>query len=109
MKLDLNIKEWIALYGLLERQVPSPDKQIVEIHNRMRSTLVTIMQEADRDQFDKWFKQTEEQVNDLASQNKTVIDELKTTVKSERDTDVDDLGEESLIPGYPKPGTKRGK
>lgn len=106
MKLDLNIKEWIALYGLLERQVPSPDKQIVEVHNRMKSTLTTIMQEADRDQFEKWFKHTEEKVEDLVTQNRTVIDELKTVVKpeSERDTDVDDLNRD-----YPKPRAKRSK
>lgn len=98
MKLELNIKEWLAIYGLLERQVPSTDKQIVEVHNRMKSHLVTIMQESQRDQFETWFQQTGEKVADLESQKQAVVDDMMQLARrkpsKEHDTDVDDLGKD---------------
>lgn len=75
MKLDLNIKEWVSLFGLLERQVPSTDKYLVEIHNRMKAQLVTVLTSAEKDQFERWFDITHRKVEDLEKQNKEIIKE----------------------------------
>lgn len=103
IKLDLNVKEWIAVYGLLERQSPSQDKHLVEVHNRMKATLAQFIATAVKDQFEKWFDQTSRKVAELDEQNQELI---KTPMyRGEVLTDDD----EEVVAGdggnkYPKPG-----
>lgn len=77
MKLELNIKEWIAMFGLLERNSTTPDKYLTEIHLRMKSTLVSIMTEAERDQFEKWSEVTAAKVKDLEQQNERIRTQVR--------------------------------
>lgn len=81
MKLELNTKEWLAIYGLLERQFPNPDKHLLEIHSRMKAQLTNLIQDSNRDQFEEWFGQTEQKVIDLRNKNSEVMSSLRQVPK----------------------------
>jgi len=67
MKLELNTKEWLAIYGALERHA-NGDKHLTEIHNRMKATLAGSLNELENSRFNQWFAINTEKVKDLESQ-----------------------------------------
>lgn len=102
MKLELNIKEWLALYGLLERQAANPDKHLVEVQNRMKATLVSALTSLDREPFERWFDVTQRKIDVLKQENTNVKQSMATTPVL---TD-DDNEFEVEITEYPKNPTR---
>lgn len=105
MKLELNIKEWVALLGLLERQVPNPDKHLVEVHNRMKATLVSVLTSAERLQAEQWLELTQRKIDDLAKQNRDVVSDTTSLVQGNVLTD--DENEFHSTSQYPKGQPRR--
>ena len=102
MKLDLNVKEWLALYGLLERQTRT-DKQLFEVSNRMRAVLADLLNQRERSKFDTWFDVNQTKINDMQQQNiniKAQVNEILT----------DDDNEQPATPvAYPKKSNKKSR
>lgn len=73
MKLDLNNKEYVALYGLLERQSASLDKHLVEVYSRMKAHFVALLASADRDVFERWAESTQRKIDDLQQENSQLM------------------------------------
>lgn len=86
MKLDLNNKEWIALYGLLERRGSDDDKHLNEVHLRMRSIISNALCCSERNQFEDWFKNTQIKVERLKKE--PIGDEVLTDSDDEFHVDV---------------------
>lgn len=82
MKLELNTKEWLAIYGLLERHANN-DKHLTEVYNRMKASLVealnTSSQVKQQVQFQTWFNINEEKVKELAARG-SLRDQIVKTV-----------------------------
>jgi hypothetical protein len=74
MKLELNNKEWLAIYGLLERY-HNNDKHLTEIHNRMKITLNDALNThhsaQKQTQFANWFSTNTEKIKEMST-SKTI-------------------------------------
>jgi hypothetical protein len=100
MKLELNIKEWLALYGLLERQAASPDKHLTEVQNRMKATLVSALTTLDREPFERWFDATQRKIDVLEQENTGVKQSMAAPVLTDDDNEF--VVEPTADEQYPK-------
>ncbi len=98
MKLEVNNREWLALFGLLERQVPHQDKNLMELHNRMKASLLTLMSVDERAQFEVWSDITATKVLALREENKKIVPQAVMNLRDEVLTD----DEEEVVREYPK-------
>lgn len=83
MKLDLNTKEWLAIYALLERNAVV-DKHLTEVQNRMRKTLTELLNNAEKAQIQQWFANTTEKIGRLNQDLQQVVaqsSEMKRFIK----------------------------
>lgn len=101
MKQELNTKEWLAIYGLLERHAGS-DKHLTEIYNRMKANLVVALNTTENlqskkdSQFQAWFSINDSKVRELTEQRNAIKSELIKNVEQARRnvlTDDDDENE----------------
>jgi hypothetical protein len=103
MKLEVNNREWLAIFGLLERQVPHSDKNLMELHNRMKASILSLMNDDQGSQFEKWFDITGEKVKAQREENKKIVSLAMQNLREEVLT----ADDEEIVSEYPKRVSKQ--
>lgn len=106
MKIDLNPKEFVALFGLLERNSPYVDPKLDQVHKRVTSILVSSLSDLDQEKAERWFAMMQNRVNDLTMQNNMIVSNIPSmTVQPKVEHQpilTDDDGEITSDSHYPK-------
>jgi len=120
VKLNVNAKEFLALYNLLhqrieiddDRQYEGDEVQLHQIYGRMKSCLISsLSSDKHEDVFGTWFTQEKAKIDKLNEQLGNVKKEQADLKKStSTSADVGELIEDDYVrPEYPRRGTGQNR
>ena len=118
MKLNINPKEFLALYNLLHSIVDDDSKlegdmvNLSQVHGRMKAYMLSSLASGGQDPVDAWFEREQTKINDLkqAKEDVGVVAKKIRDEFAQDDQDNSPLEEIEVEPSYPRmPTPSRGR